>query len=85
MSYTIKIKSSAKREIKRLPTSVQVRITKKLEELEMNPRPPDVKKLQGYEKTYRVRVGEYRIVYEIEDDILLVWVIEVGHRSSVYR
>jgi mRNA interferase RelE/StbE len=62
MSYTIKIKSSAKREIKKLSTSVQVRITKKLEELEINPRPPDVKKLQGYEKTSRVRVGEYRII-----------------------
>ncbi|OQY45640.1 MAG: plasmid stabilization protein [Candidatus Parabeggiatoa sp. nov. 2] len=36
-------------------------------------------------QTYRVRVGEYRIIYEIQDDILLVWVIEVGHRSCVYR
>lgn len=63
---------------------MQTRITKKLETLETHPRPHDVKKLQGYENTYRVRIGDYRIIYEIPDNILLVWVIEVGHRSRVY-
>ncbi|WP_331001031.1 type II toxin-antitoxin system RelE/ParE family toxin [Nostoc commune] len=57
----------------------------KIDELAIEPRPNGVKKLQGGENTYRIRVGDYRVIYDIFDDVLLVNVIDVGHRSKVYK
>lgn len=64
---------------------VQERIIERLEELELDPRPLGVKKLSGIDNLYRLRVGEYRIVYEIQDAVLLVLVVAVGHRREIYR
>lgn len=68
----------------RLPDIVVGRILARLAELETNPRPADVKKLKGRE-AWRIRVGDYRIIYEIHDRELQVLVITVGHRGDVYR
>lgn len=57
----------------------------KIDELATSPRPNGVKKLKGKENTYRIRVGDYRILYEIFDDVLLVTVVKIGHRSKVYK
>ena len=57
----------------------------KIDSLAETPRPPDAKKLQGFDNTYRIHVGDYRILYEIHDNILLVLIVEVGHRRRVYR
>lgn len=85
MAYTVEISPAAKRQIRKLDRPVQGRIIRRLEELQSDPRPPDVEKLEGGENDYRVRVGEYRIVYEIRDKTLLVLVLKVGHRREIYR
>jgi mRNA interferase RelE/StbE len=65
--------------------AVQKRIIGRIEALAVNPRPHGVEKLAGEDQTYRVRVGEYRILYEVHDAALVVLVVKVGHRREVYR
>ena len=64
---------------------LQKRIVRALEILAGNPRPPGVVKMAGDDDLWRVRVGDFRIVYEIHDDVLLVLVLRIGHRGDVYR
>ena len=85
MSYEIQIDKSASKQIKKLPSEIQERIQVKINNLAIEPRPDEVKKLKGRENGYRIRVGDYRILYDIFDDILLIIVVEVGHRSSIYK
>jgi mRNA interferase RelE/StbE len=82
--YKIEVKKSAAREIRTLPIGDLPRILKKIEALADDPRPADSRKLSGDEK-YRLRCGVYRILYAIEDDALVVYVVKVGHRRDVYR
>ncbi|MEH2349867.1 MAG: type II toxin-antitoxin system RelE/ParE family toxin [Nostoc sp.] len=70
---------------KKLSQELQYRIQPKIDELAIEPRPNGVKKLQGEENTYRIRVGDYRVIYDIFDDVLLVNLIDIGHRSKVYK
>ena len=72
------------KELNRLSVEIRQRILERLTELEMNPRPADVKKLKG-RPAWRIRVGDYRVIYEIHDRELQVIVITVGHRGDVYR
>ncbi len=98
MAYRVEITPHARRNIRRLPRIVQSSIISMLERLEENAFPPGVRKLQGTERNrYRVRVGNYRIIYDIEDidDIEdeedsteiegIIYVAKVGHRRDVYR
>ena len=85
MSYTVQLAPAAKRQLGKLERSIQERIVRCLEKLEKDPRPPGVDKMEGDESTYRIRMGEYRIVYEIRDKILVVLVLKVGHRREIYR
>jgi mRNA interferase RelE/StbE len=85
MTYTVEFSPSARKMFKKLPQDLQDRIQLKIDALATEPRPSGVKKLKGEENTYRIRVGSYRVVYEIEDDILLVTVIKVGGRGEVYK
>jgi mRNA interferase RelE/StbE len=85
LAYSVEIAPAAKRQIGKLDRPVQGRIVRRLEALGKDPRPPGVEKLEGDESLYRVRVGEYRIVYEIRDKILVVLVLKVGHRKEVHR
>ncbi len=85
MSYEVEIAPAAKRQIKKLPPDVQQNVVTKLEELAFEPRPDGVKKLEGSDNLYRVRAGKYRIIYEIQDSLLLVTVVKVKHRKDVYR
>ena len=75
----------AARQIEALDRVTQARIISRLEALQADPRPPTAKKLKGEHATWRVRAGDYRIVYRIEDDRLLILVVKVGHRREVYR
>ncbi len=84
-SYTIEWKRSAVKELKQLPQNAIARIVKAVEQLAQDPYPAGVKKLIGSERTYRLRVGMYRVVYTIEADVLVITVIRVGHRKDVYR
>ncbi|MDE2196762.1 MAG: type II toxin-antitoxin system RelE/ParE family toxin [Gammaproteobacteria bacterium] len=83
--YRIEFSCSAAKALRDLERKTQVRIWSRLRLLAENPRPHDVKKLQGAENVYRVREGDYRIVYEIHDKKLLIHVLRVGHRREIYR
>ncbi len=84
MAYQVTITPSADKVIARLPKEMRGRIADKLVSLSSNPRPPGSVKLTGQD-AYRIRVGDYRIIYTIHDDRLIVLVIDVGHRREVYR
>lgn len=82
--YKIKIKSTAKKELSKLPKNDLKKVIRKIRSLSLNPRPSGCEKLSGEEK-YRIRQGNYRIVYSIEDDRLIVVVVKIGHRKDVYK
>ena len=85
MKYTVIISRPAQKVIDRLETDLFHRIFKKLKILEDNPRPHGVEKLAGTIDVYRVRVGDWRIVYQIRDRELIVLVVKAAHRREVYR
>jgi len=82
--YSIRFKESVKKDLRKIPKREIQRILMRIESLSDNPRPPQSEMLTGDDK-YRIRQGTYRILYEIEDDILTVCVVKVGHRRDVYR
>ena len=84
MSYQVLLKRSAEKELDALPASVRGRIAVRLLDLEENPRPVGVAKLQG-QASYRLRVGDYRVLYTIDDTGKLVTIYAIGHRREVYR
>jgi mRNA interferase RelE/StbE len=84
-TYAVQLKPSADRRLRRLPLDVQRRIVGEMAALGFEPRPPGVVKLAGAEGLWRIRVGDYRIVYEIEDARAVVTVLRVAHRKDVYR
>jgi mRNA interferase RelE/StbE len=84
MRYSVILPKSVQKELERLPDEVVNRVLARLAGLEVNPRPPDVKKLKG-RNAWRIRVGDYRVIYEIHDRELQVLVITVGHRREIYR
>jgi mRNA interferase RelE/StbE len=83
-NYKILIKSSAAKELAKLPKKDIQRISSKIKSLSVDPRPHGCEKLSTQER-YRIRQGNYRIVYSIEDDKLIVFVIKIAHRSEVYK
>ncbi len=85
MTYQVEFSRQTLRQLEALPQQVQQRIVSRTESLAVDPRPTGVKKLKGAESQYRLRVGDYRIVYEIQDAILLIILLRIGHRSNVYR
>ena len=84
-SYRVELTRSAEKDLSRIDKSQIATIYRGLEDLADDPRPHGVKKLSGVDRTYRIRIGDYRVVYEIEDNVLLVLVIRVAHRKDVYR
>jgi len=82
--YNIQFKASVRKDFRQIPKKDVLRILAKIEALADNPMPPQAEKLTGDDK-YRIRQGNYRILYRIEDDILMVTVVKVGHRRDVYR
>lgn len=85
MSYRLIVKPSAEKDLARLPRSVQGRVLDKLAQVQADPRMPGAMKLAGAQATYRVRVGDWRIVYEVDDPGRTVYVTIIGHRREVYR
>jgi len=84
-SYRIEFARSAERDLHRLDRSVVPRVMAAIEVLANEPSPPGVKKLVGSEHIYRIRVGDYRVIYGIDDRALLLLVQRIRHRSDVYR
>lgn len=85
MAYRLELKASAAKSLSKLPRTAQLAIAEVLEGLTENPRPPGVTKLTAEEDLYRVRAGDYRVVYAIRDRVLLVLVVRIAHRKDVYR
>ena len=82
--YRIELKKSVQKDFDPIPKKDLQRIVQAIQSLADDPRPPQSKKLSGYEQ-YRLRQGNYRILYEIKDDLLIVFVVDVGHRKDIYR
>ena len=85
MAYQVLIKDSARKELAALSLPLQKRIDTRIRALSENPRPSGIKKLAGDENLYRLRVGAYRIIYQIQDKALLVLVIKISLHREVYR
>ena len=83
-SYAVELKLSARKELESLPDSVLSRVMRKLEALTENPRPAGCKKLKGYKDLWRLRVGDWRVVYIIDDPAKLISVTRIAHRREVY-
>ena len=85
MRYAIQIEPSFARGFDRLPANLQRRVNVRVALLADSPRPPGCAKLSGFPSRYRIRVGDYRVIYEVKDELLTVLVVRVGHRREVYR
>lgn len=85
MSYRIEVAPSAVRQLRQLDRVAQRRVQAAIELVASEPRPNGAKKLIGGDGEWRVRTGDYRIVYELHDHVLLVLVVAVGHRSDIYE
>lgn len=83
-SYSIQLTRSAAKELESVPTKDRLRIVRRIGALAGNPRPAGAEKLSGDDK-YRIRQGDYRILYEIVDEQLVVTVVRIGNRREVYR
>lgn len=83
-SYKLQIKPSAVKEIEALPQKDRRRIIARIQRLSSDPRPPGCEKLSGHE-LYRVRQGNYRVLYTVQDTDVVVVVVRIGHRREVYR
>jgi mRNA interferase RelE/StbE len=83
-NYRIVIKKSAAKEIEKIQKTDRIRIVEKIRSLSSDPHPTESKKLSGQEK-YRIRQGNYRILYQVIDDELVINVVKVGHRRDIYK
>ncbi len=84
MGYALIVKPTAQRQLRRLDPPLVQKIIQKLQQLQQNPRPPGVRKLHGAPRGYRVRVGDWRILYTVDDQAKEVQVYRIKHRSQVY-
>ena len=85
VTYGIELTKKAEKQFKKLDKDSQKRIAKKIDALARTPRPNGMKKLSGEDDVYRIREGDYRIVYAIQDSKLIILVVKIGHRRDVYR
>lgn len=83
--YQIVFAPVAARQFRKLASKVRGWIAPHIDALATNPRPHGVEKLKGEEKLYRIRVGDYRVIYEIQDKEVVITVVKIGHRREVYR
>ena len=84
-SYSVELTRTAEKQLRRAAKRDRHRIIEAIESLSEKPRPRDARKLQGYDEVYRIRVGQYRVVYEVYDDRVVIIVLKVGHRKDIYR
>lgn len=85
--YKVQYNKAFLKDLEKIPKPYQKKIMQRVEQLSVNPRPEECKILKGNAKPllYRIRCGDYRVIYTIEDGILLVVIIEMGHRREIYR
>ena len=85
MDYSINIKKSVEKDLKKLPNSVTSKVVEAIENLKDNPYPRQSKKLRATERTYRLRVGDYRIIYQVDEERKEIIVYYVRHRENAYE
>ncbi|MBI5481085.1 MAG: type II toxin-antitoxin system RelE/ParE family toxin [Deltaproteobacteria bacterium] len=85
MPYTVELRPAALRALESLSRAAQERLRGKNDALGGDPRPPGCVKMAGEDDLWRIRVGSYRVIYAIHDDVLLVLAVRIGHRREVYR
>ena len=85
MTYKILLTPRVRKDLLKLPPPIQSKISRKIDSLAKTPRPRGMEKLSGEDDIYRVRTGDYRIIYQIQDKQLIVLVVKVGHRRDIYR
>ncbi len=85
MKYRIEVKRSAARALKKIPKPDRRRIGEKIDSLAEELPNPETTKMKGENPFHRVRVGDYRIIYEIQDEVLVILIVKVGHRKDIYR
>ncbi len=85
MSYRVDLRPTVLKKLKSIPKNEAKKISKKIDSLEKNPKPYGYKKIKGGENLYRVRAGDYRILYEVHDNALTILVIRIGHRKEIYQ
>ncbi|PYL80336.1 MAG: plasmid stabilization protein [Verrucomicrobia bacterium] len=83
--FEILLERGAERDLRRLPKSIHDRIVRAINALSRNPRPPGCRKLSGSENDWRIRVGDYRIIYEVADADQVIRINRVRHRREIYR
>jgi mRNA interferase RelE/StbE len=84
LSYRIEFKNSAAKSLKKIPKADRIRIAEKIDSFVDNLPNLDTTKMKGNNPFHKVRVGDYRIVYEIQNDILVILVVKIGHRKDIY-
>ncbi len=85
LEYRVEISDHAIKSLKKLPKPLVAKLLQAAKALKDNPRPTSCKKLKGFEDLYRVRVGDWRIIYTIQDNILLVLIISIKSRGEIYK
>jgi len=85
MAYRIEVTPRARKDLKALSMRERQRVADEIDALKDNPRPQSCKKLKGREDFYRIRVGDYRVVYRIEDKVLLILIVRIGDRKEIYE
>jgi mRNA interferase RelE/StbE len=83
--YAVNFRRSAEKDLRRLDATVRPRVMRAVEALAGEPRPPGCRKLEGGEDAYRIRVGDYRVIYTVDDAVFVVAVERIRHRREVYR
>ncbi len=83
--YRLEVKEKAVKELARVRSDIGMRLLQSMDSLASDPRPRQSHKLSGSENSYRLRVGDYRVLYQVDDDTRLVTIFRVGHRREVYR
>jgi len=84
-SYSVELTRTAEKQLRRIAKRDRSRVVDAIRSLADRPRPHGARKLQGYDDVHRIRVGKYRIVYEVFDDRVVVIILKVGHRKDIYR
>lgn len=85
MGYTVDFTTGAAKEIRKLDQGMRKKILGSIVKLETDPRPKGCKKLAGEQNAWRIRIGNFRVLYEIQDNVLTVTVVRVAHRREVYK
>lgn len=84
MAHRIEYKPRAARDLRGLPDKIRGQIAARVEALAEDPRPPGCKKLEGEDNLWRIRSGDYRVIYSVFDELLVVLVVKIGNRKDVY-